>query len=89
MMKTFGRIVTIFCFACVVCMVSGNHGGRSDETKVVQRKRRDYDYHLLHMMTNLQRQIRAVEKEMKKRQSGFILSEKPLYHQPSVSSQKE
>lgn len=69
MMKTFGRIVTIFCFACVVCMVSGNHGGRSDETKVVQRKRRDYDYdyHLLHMMTNLQRQIRAVEKEMKKR----------------------
>uniref|UniRef100_K1QUT9 Calcineurin subunit B type 1 n=2 Tax=Magallana gigas TaxID=29159 RepID=K1QUT9_MAGGI len=63
------RIVTIFCFACVVCMVSGNHGGRSDETKVVQRKRRDYDYdyHLLHMMTNLQRQIRAVEKEMKKR----------------------
>lgn len=33
------------------------------------RKRRDYDYHMLHMMTNLQRQIRAVEKEMKKRQS--------------------
>lgn len=36
---------------------------------VVLRKRCDYDYHLLHMMTNLQRQIRAVEKEMKKRQS--------------------
>lgn len=74
MMKTFGRIVTIFCFACVVCMVSGNHGGRSDETKVVLRKRCDYDYHLLHMMTNLQRKIRAVEKEMKKRQKELAFT---------------
>lgn len=38
------------------------------ETKIVQRKSRSYNYHLLHMMSNLQRQINDVKREMRKRQ---------------------
>ncbi|XP_052692374.1 cerebellin-3-like isoform X2 [Crassostrea angulata] len=72
-MKEASGIVIIFCFVCVVCIVSSTHGEQI-KTKIVQRKSQDDTYHILHMIANLQREMKDVQRTMKERQKHIAFT---------------
>ncbi|XP_034318916.2 heavy metal-binding protein HIP-like [Magallana gigas] len=73
MKEASGRIVIIFCFVCVVCIVSSTHGEQI-KSKIVQRKSQDDSHHILHMIANLQREMKDVQRTMKERQKHIAFT---------------